>query len=62
MDSHPSGPRALIKRAAHNSIFFLFPTLLGLMSFHALPLLMNPSNRLPLLARPVLGHTVKELF
>jgi len=53
--SSSTGPRALSKRAAHNSIFsILFPTFLRTVAqFPVFP---------PLLARPVLGHTVKELL
>jgi hypothetical protein len=60
MESLPSD-RAPQRRAAHNSIFFLFPAFLGLMSSHALKLHAVASISFPLLARPVLGHTVKEL-
>jgi hypothetical protein len=60
MDSHPSD-RAPLRRAAHNSIFFLFPAFLGLIPSHALKVPAVSSISFPLLARPVLGHTVKEL-
>jgi hypothetical protein len=53
-DSRPPGPRAPKRRAAHNSIFFLFPALLGLIRSIA------PVFPPRFLARPVLGHTVKE--
>jgi hypothetical protein len=59
MESLPSD-RAPQRRAAHNSIFFLFPAFLGLMSPHALKASAVSNISFPLLARPVLGHTVKE--
>jgi hypothetical protein len=48
------GPRASQRRAAHNSIFFLFPAFLGL-------IVLDAGVSASVLARPVLGHTVKEL-
>jgi hypothetical protein len=60
MDSHPSD-RAPQRRAAHNSIFFLFPAFLGLIRPTPWKIPPSPAFLSLLLARPVLGHTVKEL-
>jgi len=48
-------PRASMRRAAHNSIFFLFPAFAP----ERIPSARMFSSTLP--ARRVLGHTVKEL-
>jgi hypothetical protein len=61
MDFSSIGPRASKARSAQFNLFPL-PSIPRADSFHALkgPVVSNFSS--PLLARPVLGHTVKDLF